>query len=166
MQRKAQRGFTFIELMITLSILATLAMVAAPMAQVALQREKEHQLRAALIEIREAIDAYKRAADNGRIKLAMGDSGYPKKLEDLVVGVPDQRSPRKQNMYFLRRIPRDPFAPVDGNANGFASSTTSGGWAVRSYASPPDNPTEGEDVFDVSSRSAVMGLNGIPLKQW
>ncbi|MYM96324.1 type II secretion system protein [Duganella vulcania] len=166
MQRNAQRGFTFIELMITLSILATLAMVAAPMAQVALQREKEHQLRAALIEIREAIDAYKRAADNGRIKLAMGDSGYPKKLEDLVAGVPDQRSPRKQNMYFLRRIPRDPFAPADGNANGFASSATSGGWAVRSYASPPDNPTDGEDVFDVSSRSAVMGLNGIPLKQW
>lgn len=169
MQRKAQRGFTFIELMITLSILATLAMVAAPMAQVALQREKEHQLRAALIEIREAIDAYKRAADNGRIKLSMGDSGYPRKLEDLVAGVPDQRSPRKQNMYFLRRIPRDPFAPADGNASGFASSATSnatGGWALRSYASPPDNPTEGEDVFDVSSRSAVMGLNGIPLKQW
>lgn len=166
MQRKAQRGFTFIELMITLSILATLAMVAAPMAQVALQREKEHQLRAALIEIREAIDAYKRAADNGRIKLAMGDSGYPKKLEDLVTGVPDQRSPRKQNMYFLRRIPRDPFAPADGNTSGFAGSAAGGGWAVRSYASPPDNPAEGEDVFDVSSRSAVMGLNGIPLKQW
>ncbi|MES2162244.1 MAG: type II secretion system protein [Pseudomonadota bacterium] len=157
MLRKAQRGFTFIELMITLSILATLAMVAAPMAQVALQREKEHQLRAALIEIREAIDAYKRAADNGRIKLTMGESGYPKKLEDLVAGVPDQRSPRKQNMYFLRRIPRDPFAPADGN---------SAGWAIRSYASPPDNPAEGEDVFDISSRSAIMGLNGIPLKQW
>ncbi|MQA21441.1 type II secretion system protein [Rugamonas rivuli] len=154
MLRKAQGGFTFIELMITLSILATLAMVAAPMAQVALQREKEHQLRAALIEIREAIDAYKRAADNGRIKLAMGDSGYPKKLEDLVAGVPDQRSPRKQNMYFLRRIPRDPFAPADGS------------WAMRSYASPPDNPSEGEDVFDVSSRSGILGLNGIPLKQW
>ncbi|RFP12110.1 MULTISPECIES: type II secretion system protein [unclassified Duganella] len=166
MLRKAQRGFTFIELMITLSILATLAMVAAPMAQVALQREKEHQLRAALIEIREAIDAYKRAADNGRIKLTMSESGYPKKLEDLVTGVPDQRSPRKQNMYFLRRIPRDPFAPPDGNGNGFASSAAGGGWAVRSYASPPDNPSEGEDVFDVSSRSAIMGLNGIPLKQW
>jgi general secretion pathway protein G len=156
MWRKAERGFTFIELMITLSILATLAMVAAPMAQVAVQRDKEHQLRTALIEIREAIDAYKRAADNGRIKLSIGDSGYPKKLEDLVTGVPDQRSPRKQNMYFLRRIPRDPFAPAEGN----------GGWAVRAYASPPDNPSEGEDVFDISSRSAKIGLNGIPLKLW
>ena len=157
MWRQAERGFTFIELMITLSILATLAMVAAPMAQVALQREKEHQLRTALIEVREAIDAYKRAADNGRIKLSIGDSGYPKKLEDLVSGVPDQRSPRKQNMYFLRRIPRDPFAP---------SETSDGGWAIRAYASPPDNPSEGEDVFDISSRSGKMGLNGIPLKQW
>jgi general secretion pathway protein G len=157
MWRKAERGFTFIELMITLSILATLAMVAAPMAQVALQREKERQLRTALIEVREAIDAYKRAADNGRIKLSIGDSGYPKKLKDLVTGVPDQRSPRKQNMYFLRRIPRDPFAP---------SEKSGGGWAIRAYASPPDNPSEGEDVFDISSRSAKMGLNGIPLKQW
>ena len=149
-------GFTFIELMITLAILATLAMVAAPMAQVAAQREKEHELRTALIELREAIDAYKRAADNGRIKLGLGESGYPKKLEDLVNGVPDQRSPRKQNMYFLRRLPRDPFAPSEQPYN----------WGLRAYASPPDNPTEGEDVFDVFSRSDKTGLNGVPLKQW
>ena len=166
MHGKNARGFTFIELMITLAILATLAMVAAPMAQVAVQREQERQLRTALIEIREAIDAYKRAADNGRIKLAIGDSGYPKKLEDLVNGVPDIRSPRKQNMYFLRRLPRDPFAPAEGNGNGFASGGAGGGWALRSYASPPDNPTEGEDVFDISSRSTKTGLNGIPLRQW
>jgi len=152
------RGFTFIELMITLAILATLAMVAAPMAQVALQRDKEHQLRTALIELREGIDAYKRAVDNGRIKLAIGDSGYPKKLEDLVEGVPDQRSPRKQTIHFLRRIPRDPFAAKD--------SPASAGWALRSYASPPDSPRQGEDVFDISSRSPLIGLNGIPLNQW
>ncbi len=154
-----QQGFTFIELMITLAIMATLATVAVPMAQVAQQRAKEHDLRGALIEIREAIDAYKRASDNGRIKLSLGASGYPKKLEELVEGVPDQRSPSKQNMYFLRRLPRDPFQPRE---EGSAADS----WNKRAYASPPDNPSEGEDVFDVASRSTKAGLNGVPLNQW
>jgi general secretion pathway protein G len=158
-QRAAQRGFTFIELMITLAIMATLAAVAVPMVQVGVQREREHQLRAALLEIREAIDAYKRAADNGSIKLNIGDSGFPKKLEELVDGVPDQRSPRKRNIYFLRRLPRDPFAPS-------SVSSAAATWSKRAYNSPPDNPTEGEDVFDISSRSDKLGLNGIPLKTW
>jgi general secretion pathway protein G len=154
-----QKGFTFIELMITLAIMATLAMVAVPMAQVAVQREKERTLRASLIEIREAIDAYKKAADAGRIKLGLGDSGYPKKLEELVEGVPDERSTTRQNMYFLRRMPRDPFS---NRGEQHAADS----WNKRAYASPPDNPSEGSDVFDVSSRSELLGLNGVPLKQW
>ena len=154
-----QQGFTFIELMITLAIMATLATVAVPMAQVAQQRAKEHELRSALIEMREAIDAYKRASDNGRIKLSLGASGYPKKLDELVEGVPDQRSPSKQNMYFLRRLPHDPFQPRE---EGSAADS----WNKRAYASPPDNPSEGEDVFDVASRSTKAGLNGVPLNQW
>ncbi|PHV29886.1 general secretion pathway protein GspG [Janthinobacterium sp. BJB312] len=154
-----ERGFTFIELMITLAIMATLATVAVPMAQVAQQRAKEQQLRSALIEMREAIDTYKRASDNGRIKLSLGASGYPKKLEELVEGVPDQRSPSKQNIYFLRRLPRDPFQPRE---EGSAADS----WSKRAYASPPDNPSEGEDVFDVASRSTKVGLNGMPLNQW
>jgi general secretion pathway protein G len=139
--------------------MATLALVAVPMAQVAVQREKERSLRTALLDIREGIDAYKRAAEQGRIQLKIGESGYPKKLEDLVDGVPDQRSPTKKNLYFLRRLPRDPFNP---DANAPAAET----WFKRSYASPPDDPTEGDDIFDVASMSEKIGLNGIPLKQW
>ncbi|MCM2566856.1 general secretion pathway protein GspG [Janthinobacterium sp. GK] len=145
--------------MITLAIMATLATVAVPMAQVAQQRAKEQELRSALIEIREAIDTYKRASDNGRIKLSLGASGYPKKLEELVEGVPDQRSPSKQNIYFLRRLPRDPFLPRE-------AGSAADSWSKRAYTSPPDNPSEGEDVFDVASRSTKVGLNGVPLKEW
>jgi general secretion pathway protein G len=153
------RGFTFIELMMTLAIMATLAMVAVPLGQVALQREKERALRIALIEIREGIDAYKKAADAGRIERSVGDSGYPKKLEDLVDGVQDVKNPAKPTIYFLRRLPRDPF--FVGPAKSAADT-----WQKRSYASPPDSPSEGSDVFDVYSRSGKIGLNGVPLNEW
>ncbi|MDI1349510.1 type II secretion system protein [Aquabacterium sp.] len=153
------RGFTFIELLMTLAIMGVLAMVTVPMAQVAVQRDREHGLRLALAEIRQGLDAYKRAADAGRIEVKVGESGYPKRLNALVEGVPDQRSPTRQPMYFLRALPRDPLHP-DPSAP--ADQT----WALRSYASPPDAPAEGDDVFDVRSRSEVTGLNGVPYKKW
>jgi general secretion pathway protein G len=129
------------------------------MAQVAVQRDKERELRSALLQIREALDAYKRASDQGRLVQKLGESGYPKTLDDLVDGVPDQRSPTKQNIYFLRALPRDPMVAD-------ASLKPAETWALRSYASPPDDPAEGEDVFDVHSKSGRQGLNGVPYKQW
>lgn len=129
------------------------------MAQTAVQRDKEKDLRAALMEIREGLDAHKRAADQGRIVLKLGDSGYPKTLEDLVQGIPDQKSPQKQMMYFLRRLPRDPMHP-DQDA---APADT---WSKRSYQSPPDEPAEGPDVFDVYSLSEKVRLNGVPYRKW
>lgn len=159
-QRVSRRaGFTFIELMMTLAIMATLALVAVPLGQVALQREKERNLRIALIEMREAIDAYKRAAEAGRIKIGLTDSGYPKKLEELVEGVVDIKTADQKKIYFLRRIPVDPF--YRGSAKSPADM-----WNKRAYASPPDNPSDGEDVFDVFSKSDKTGLNGVPLKEW
>lgn len=152
------RGFTFVELMVTLAIMAVLVSVAVPMAQVAVQRKKEQDLRLALMQIREALDAYKRASEQGRITLVVGESGYPKSLRELVDGVEDQRSPTRQKIYFLRRIPADPMA--DGSVKPEES------WGLRSYASPPDDPSPGDDVFDVYSRSDKLGLNGVPYRKW
>lgn len=153
-------GFTFVELMITLALMAMLVTVAVPMMQLVVQRQKERDLRAALTEIREALDAYKRAVDLGEISITSGESGYPKSLDQLVEGVESQRDPNKKRLYFLRRVPRDPMVMDD------PSQSPSRSWGVRSYASPPDLAAEGEDVFDVYSRSDTPGLNGVPYRQW
>ena len=152
------KGFTLIELVITVAIVAVLASVAMPLNELVVQRAKEQDLRRALRELRDGIDAHKQAFDEGRIVKRVGESGYPKKLEDLVEGVEDQLNPKKQRIYFLRRIPRDPFAP-----EALAAAET---WGKRSYASPPEEPRDGDDVFDVFSLSTATGINGRPYKEW
>ena len=153
------RGFTLIELVITVAIVALLASVALPVSELAVQRTKEQELRRTLRQIRDAIDMYKQASDEGRIRKSIGDSGYPKKLEDLAEGVDDQKSPKKEKIYFLRRVPRDPF-----NADPTLSAAAT--WGKRSYASPPDDPKEGDDVFDVFSLAQGKGINGQPYRDW
>jgi len=153
------KGFTLIELVVTVAIVAVLASIALPFNELVVQRSKEQDLRRALREMRDAIDAHKQASDEGRLQKRAGESGYPKKLDDLVAGVEDQKSPKKERIYFLRRLPRDPFA-VDP---ALAPAET---WGKRSYASPPDDPRDGEDVFDVFSLSTATGINGRPYKEW
>ena len=153
------RGFTLIELVITLAIIGLLATAAMPLAQLVAQREKEADLRTALRDIRTAIDAYRVAAQTGHIKQELGASGYPPDLKSLYAGVEDVSSEKKLNLYFLRRVPRDPFFP---DANVAAEET----WGLRSYQSPPEDPQPGDDVFDVYSQSGSKGLNGIPYREW
>ena len=154
-----QRGFTLIELLVTLAIVALLVTMVMPLAELSVKRSHEQDLRRNLREIRTAIDAYKLAVDEGRIVKVMGESGYPKSLDVLVDGVEDAKSPNKSRIYFLRRIPRDPFF---NDASQSAEKT----WGKRSYASPPDDPKEGDDVFDVYSMHQATGINGVPYREW
>lgn len=160
--KPAHRGFTLIELMIVMAILALLASVAVPFGQLVQQRQKETELRESLRQIRNALDAYQQAWKDGRIEALKteGASGYPPDLDTLWKGVQDvKQADAAKKIYFLRRLPRDPFYP---DASVPAAET----WGLRSYASPPDAPAPGKDVFDVYSLSTATGLNGLPYRQW
>jgi len=155
--RPIARGYTLIELLVVMVVLGILAMAALPLAEITVQREREHELKRALWEIRDAIDAYKRSVDSGAVVQPAGSAGYPPKLADLVSGVPNAKASGKP-IYFLRRIPRDPFAD--------AGVPAEKSWALRSFQSPADRPRPGDDVYDLHSTSDKVGLNGVPLKDW
>lgn len=155
----ASRGFTLIELLVTVTLVSIIATMVFPMAEMTVKRNKEHDLRLALRQIRTGIDAYRQAVADGRVESSAQQSGYPPSLLDLVNGLEDKKLSNGSRIYFLRRIPRDPFA-TDQTLPAEAT------WGKRSYASPPDNPQEGGDVFDVYSQAAGTGLNGVPYNQW
>jgi general secretion pathway protein G len=175
-----QRGFTLIELVITLALAGILALAVVPFSQLIVQREKEQQLSAALREIRTALDAYKEASDTGLIEREADASGYPPSLAVLVDGVKNVKDPKGGLLMFLRRVPRDPFYTGD------ADTPPEDTWAMRAFGQPPAHPdgggadgadsadavdasargAAGKDVFDVSSKSDRVGINGIPYRQW
>ena len=152
------RGFTLIEMLVVLAILGVLVSAARPLLEMSVQRSREHELRQGLRTLREALDAYRHAVEAGSIGTSPEDSGYPPKLQLLVDGVADLKSPNGRKLYFLRRLPRDPFAPTE-----LAAADT---WGLRAYDSPPDDPRAGKDVFDVYSRSDRRALDGSRLKDW
>ncbi len=156
---KTYRGFTLIELLVALTLLALLATVAMPLADLVKRRASEAELRHALLTIRSALDAYKRAAEAGQIELSPDQSGYPPNLRALVEGVADKKSLKNRHLYFLRKIPIDPMSVDQG---GSAEET----WETRSYESDAESFSSGEDVFDIRSSSQMEGMNGIPYNQW
>jgi general secretion pathway protein G len=152
------KGFTLIEMVIVVMIVGILASAAMPLAALHKRRTQEAELRLALRTLREAVDDYHLAWEAGRIQKGAEDTGYPPNLQVLVQGVKDVSTPAGKKIYFLRRLPRDPFA----NPTLPAIET----WGLRSYASPPDAPQPGADVFDVYSRTPGLGLDGSPYRTW
>jgi general secretion pathway protein G len=159
MRAMRSRGFTLVELMVSVAIVGMLATVAMPLGKMAAQRTKEAELRQALRELRTGIDAYKRAGELGRIEIAADASGYPTSLDVLVAGVENAKDPNKAKIYFMRHLPRDPFYPD-------SAAPPAQSWGLRSYASSADDPQAGDDVYDVYTIAKGVGLNGVPYRQW
>lgn len=153
------RGFTLIEMVVVVLMVGILASAAMPLAALHKRRTQEADLRQALRTVRGAIDAYKQAWDQGHIEKKEGDSGYPPNLELLVKGVADVSSPQGERIYFLRRLPRDPMA---ADASVPAAAT----WGLRSYASPPDAPAPGKDVFDIYPLEEGVAIDGTSYRDW
>lgn len=154
---RSARGFSMIELMAVLGILAVLVWASLPLAEATRERERERELQRSLWQIRDAIDAYKRLSDNSGVPRPPEQTGYPPSLSALVQGAPDPKSGNRL-VYFLRAIPRDPFAPPE-----LPAEQT---WGLRSFESPADAPAAGADVYDVYSRAPGSGLNGVPFRAW
>jgi general secretion pathway protein G len=157
--RARNHGYTLVELIVVLGILGLLASMVLPLAEVSVQRDRERELKRALWEIRDAIDAYKRLREGAGIAGGTGVSNYPPDLLALTLPVADPRAERRGEVHrFLRRVPRDPFADP-----ALPAERT---WGLRSYLSDADKPQAGADVFDVYSLSERTGLNGVPLQKW
>lgn len=153
-----QRGLTLLEMVLAMAILAVLATVVIPMAEVAATRGKELELQRALREIRTAIDDYKadfdRAVEEKKIIAAINETGYPESLEVLVEGS-DWGGLYPYKRKYLRRLPKDPFDAYDE------------GWGLRSYKDDPDSTTYGgDDIYDVYSQSTRTALDGTFYNTW
>jgi len=160
LRRLHRPGFTLIEMIVTLSLVAVLAMLALPLGKMAVKRQNEIELQRALRTIREAIDAYKKLADEKKIEVEEDTEGYPPTLETLVKGIEVQdkdesgKAGAKKTIKFLRRIPKDPM-------------TDSFDWGLRSYQDDFDSDVWGEEnVYDVYTKSPAVALDGTKYRDW
>jgi general secretion pathway protein G len=155
---RVEQGFTFVEMLVVVALVAVLASAVMPLAKVAGQRAREVELRRALREMRTAIDHYKDAVDQGLVpatKVRPGSEGYPPDLETLVVGVEAAgQGTGERRLKFLRRIPIDPM-------------TREADWGMRSYEDKPDSRSwGGQNVYDVYSKSDGTALDGTKYRDW
>jgi general secretion pathway protein G len=149
-KQKQQAGMTIIELIVAIAIMAILATGVLPISRNIVKREREKELRAALWQMRDAIDRYKNDADTGRFQIKLDSNGYPPDLDELVKGV--DISGKK--IRYLRRIPMDPM-------------THSKEWGLRSMQDDPDSDSwGGQAVFDVYTKSNGTALDGTKYKDW
>lgn len=160
---KTPRGFTLIEVVAVLAIVGVLAMAAVPLVETTVRRAQERNLRDGLRLLRHALDAHRQAVEDKRIAPGADGTPWPARLEVLVQGVPQSDAegrplPGGKRLYFLRRMPRDPFADP-----ALPAADT---WAVRASDSPPDDWRAGRDVFDVASRSTATALDGSRHADW
>jgi len=156
-------GYSLVELLAVLAILGVLAAMVMPLAKMSAERSRERELKRALWEIRDALDAYHDARVSGAIPAPAGADpagpAYPPDLHALTLLQPDLRPAHHgEFLRFLRRVPADPF--TDPAADPEQS------WGLRGYASEATKPAPGPEVYDVYSRAPGTALNGVPLSQW
>jgi general secretion pathway protein G len=153
-RRRGQSGLTLIELIVAFTILSLLTSMAVPLARYRVRIEKEKELRAALVDIRKAVDAYKDATIAGKIEVKLGSEGYPESLEQLVEGVKLLQSADGKKIKFLRRIPKDPM-------------TNTFEWGKRSTQDDPKSQSwGGQNIFDIYTKSTEHARDGTPYSEW
>src|SRR4051812_6249828 len=89
----SSRGFTLIELVMTLMILTILTMSVIPLVKVSVRRQREQQLRDALRQMRIAIDQFHREALAGAQLRQPGQPGQAGQPQGQPQGAPGQQQP-------------------------------------------------------------------------
>jgi len=152
-QRLKLRGFSLVELIATVAIIAILVGMALPLARNSLKREREAELRQALREMRKAIDTWKEASDGGKIEVPTDTEGYPQTLDAMVNGV-QLIGQAGKNLKVLRKIPTDPMTnSTDWGMRSYQDEVTAGSWG-------------GQNIFDVYSKSDGIAFDGTRYRDW
>lgn len=186
-----ERGFTLIELVITVTVMTILTLGVIPLMKLSVKRQKEEQLRAALRQMRSAIDEFHRdtaqmvctTTQGGpppgyvdpRSKVVISDctifgvdniDRYPPDLDILVGGV--NVIPRMQTQGSGGPLPQlSTKKKVYLRAIPVDPMTGEAEWEFRScYDSADSGSWGGENVFDVRSKSKDKALNGDKYSDW